>query len=81
MLFRPYYLIQAYSRTANKQTTEWLTHELDVKKRCANLETARERSKQWALAENEANRFGHNDWVPIVRLVTDNGNFIVSEDQ
>jgi hypothetical protein len=81
MLFRPYYLIQAYSKNANKQTTEWLTHELDLKKRCANLQEARERSKQWAAAEREAKRYGYSDWEPIVRLVTDNGSYLVSEDQ
>jgi hypothetical protein len=81
MLFRPYYLIQAFSKRANKQVTDWQPHEMEIKKRCSNLQEARKRSIQWAMSMNESNHYGHRDWVPIVRLMTDNGDYIVSDDQ
>jgi len=78
MLFKPYYLIQAYSPKTTKLVTQYISTELSRGKQCQSLIEAKARSKEWAMSQTEAKRYNAVDWEPRVMLVTDRGKLPVT---
>jgi hypothetical protein len=77
MLFKPYYLVQAYSKKVNKQQTQFMSNELSKNKELMSAKEAKRRSLQYAQSLNESVSMNADDWTPIVRLMSDKGNYIV----
>jgi hypothetical protein len=75
--FKPYYLVQAFSKRVHKQQTQFMSTELTKNHELRSLTEAKKRSIQYAASLNEVNSLGANDWEPIVRIVSENGKFIV----
>jgi len=75
--FQPYYLVQAFSRRANKQQTQFVPREMNKGHRLSSLKEAKRRSIEYARSLNEASSMGYADWQPIVRIVSEQGNYIV----
>lgn len=77
MKIKPYYLVQSWSPTARKQLESHLSTEMGASHRCRNLTDAHERSIQYAASLCESKMLGRIDWEPRVRLVNDQGSFLV----
>jgi len=77
MLFKPYYLVQAYSAKVKKQQTQYHGTELANNKQLMSAIEAKRRSIAYAASLNESAYANATDWVPLVRLISDNGKFLV----
>jgi len=77
MLFKPYYLVQAYSDKSHKQQTQFIPNELASGKQLMDPVVAKQRSVSYAISLNESKSMNAEDWKPIVRLMSDAGDFIV----
>lgn len=66
--FKPYYIIGAVSKQANKIREQRLSTEMERMKRPADLEDARRRAKSFAGSLNESNTLKVSDWRPLLFL-------------
>jgi hypothetical protein len=66
--FKPYYIVQAFSKTQNKIRENLLTTEMGRMVRLDNLTIARKRSREFANSLNESKTLGTNDWQPMIHL-------------
>jgi hypothetical protein len=62
--FKPYYIISAVSKKANKIREQRLATEMDRMKKPSSLIEAKERAKNFAASLNESNVLNVNDWKP-----------------
>jgi hypothetical protein len=67
-MFKPHYIIEAYSRRANKIREQHITTEMTMRERCQDLTTARLRSKEFAKSLNEIKELSVSDWQPMLHL-------------
>lgn len=77
MLFKPYYIVQAWSKSRGRLQTQFITTEMNGNKRCTNIKEAHQRADAFAQSLNEAKKLQATDWEPKVQLVTDRGKFLV----
>ena len=77
MLFKPYYLVEAYSLKVQKQQIQYQGHELANNKQLMDIKEAKRRSIAYAASLNESKSMNADDWKPIVRLISDKGKFII----
>jgi hypothetical protein len=77
MLFKPYYLVQAWTKSKGRLQTQFITTEISKGKKCTDLAEATRRADAFAASLNEKRMLQATDWEPKVRLVTDNGNYLV----
>jgi hypothetical protein len=75
--FKPYYLVQAYSKRLRKQQTQFMSTEHGKNHELRSLIEAKRRSVEYAASLNEITSMGASDWTPIVRFVSEDGKFIV----
>lgn len=54
-----------------------MSNELSKNKELMSAKEAKRRSLQYAQSLNESVSMNADDWTPIVRLMSDNGNYIV----
>jgi hypothetical protein len=80
MLFKPYYLVQAYSDKMHKQQTQFIPNELAQGNELMDPVVAKQRSISYAISLNEIKSMNAEDWKPIVRLMSDAGDFLVDLD-
>jgi hypothetical protein len=80
MLFKPYYLVQAYSQKVQKQQTQYIPNEMGRNKELMNPVEAKRRSIAYAESLNESVSMNASDWKPIVRLISDGGKYLVDLD-
>lgn len=66
--FKPYYIIGAVSRRANKIREQRLSTEMERMKRPMSLIEARKRAINFATSLNEANTLKVTDWKPVLYL-------------
>jgi hypothetical protein len=64
--FKPYYIIGAISKRANKIREQRLSTEMERMKRPMNLTDAKHRARNFANSLNEANTLKVNDWKPLL---------------
>tara|TARA_B110000977_G_scaffold160035_1_gene204230 strand:+ start:4123 stop:4398 length:276 start_codon:yes stop_codon:yes gene_type:complete len=81
MKIKPYYLIQSWSKRANKQQTQYLQTEIGAGKGCMNIQEAHNRSIEYAASLRESKVGGAVDWEPRVRLVNDSGNYLLDAEE
>ena len=77
MLFKPYYIVQAWSKSRQRLQTQFVTTEMVDGRRCTEFKEADQRARAFAQSLNEAKKLGAADWEPKVQLVSDNGKFLV----
>ena len=77
MLFKPYYIVQAWSKSRQRLQTQFVTTEMVDGKRCTDIKEAEQRARNFAQSLNESKKLGATDWEPKVQLVSDNGKFLV----
>jgi hypothetical protein len=77
MKIRPYYLIQAWSKRANKLQTQFLQNEMAANDRCTNIKAAHQRSIAFAASLRESKLANATDWEPRVRLINDSGSHLL----
>ncbi len=77
MKMKPYYLIQSWSKRAQKLQTLFVQNEMAENDRCRDIKDAYQRSVQYAASLNETKLGGAIDWEPRVRLVNDSGNYLL----
>lgn len=66
--FKPYYVVEAFSKKVNKIQELHLATELSRMQRLDSLEIARARSKEFADSLNESKLLGTSDWEPLIQL-------------
>jgi hypothetical protein len=77
MLFKPYYIVQAWSKSRQRLQTQFLATEMSQGKRCTDIKEANMRAQSFAASLNEAKKLQATDWEPKVRLITDHGAYLV----
>ena len=77
MLFKPYYLVEAYSLKVKKQQTQYQSTELSRNKELMDPVEAKRRSIAYAESLNESISMNADDWKPNVRLISDAGKFLI----
>lgn len=66
--FKPYYIIGAVSRRANKIREQRLSTEIERMKRPMDLHEARKRAINFAASLNEVKALQVTDWKPVLYL-------------
>ena len=64
--FKPYYVIGAISKKTNKIREQHLSTEMERMKRPMDLNSAKERARNFAASLNESNTLKVNDWKPLL---------------
>ena len=77
MRFAPYYEIIAWSNRVQKIQEHHLDTEMTLKKKCMDLNTAKSRAINFAASLNESKKFSATDWVGKIRVVTENGRYLL----
>jgi hypothetical protein len=77
MLFKPYYIVQAWSKSRQRLQTQFITTEMTEGRRCTDIKEAEQRANAFAQSLNEAKKLNAADWEPKVHLVSDAGKFLV----
>jgi len=78
--FKNHYIISAFSKSLNKRQEQHLTTEMEMRKRCADLNTAKTRAKSYANSLNETNMLNVADWIPMLHLQTETQRLIINLD-
>lgn len=66
--FKPYYIICAHSKRANKIREQRLSTEMERMKKPGSLIEARSRARNFADSLNESNTLTVSDWTPKIYL-------------
>ena len=66
--FKPYYIICAHSKRANKIREQRLSTEMERMKKPGSLIEARSRARNFADSLNESNTLTVSDWAPMIYL-------------
>jgi hypothetical protein len=66
--FKPYYVVESFSRKQNKIRQHILATETERMKKLSNFDEAVRRCKEFTNSLNESSALGVNDWIPMLHF-------------